>query len=350
MRRKLFLGLAGTVIALLVAEGMFWIQTGSLPPGPLYPGDVIAEPDATFDALVGWKLPPSKVIDEQNADYSVQYRSNPQGFRSPHNFDRLRGRTRRLVFVGDSYTFGSGVALEDTFASLLGNAWRRTRSFNLGIGAFGVDQMWLTLRHYGLALEPDLVVLSFIRNDLDRSLTAYRKDHIWREKPLFRIGKGRLQRVEPKDRPPAIWRFLQQKSRLFGLARKVESSLGRRFAVGYRWRLNRAIFEQIRDDCRTVAVPLLVVHLPVNRRHEVPMFAPEFEAMGIEFLDLTPLLPENAEDLYFPSDHHFNDRGHRFAAEAIREAIVQRDLLTRRSRAAQGAGARSPIVEMPDSR
>ncbi len=63
------------------------------------------------------------------------------------------------------------------------------------------------LVHYGLALEPTQVVLSFIREDLDRSLSAYRLGHVWLEKPLSALDDGEQVRVteESRSRPFAMW-------------------------------------------------------------------------------------------------------------------------------------------------
>ncbi len=146
-------------------------------------------------------------------------------------------------------------------------------------------------------------------------------------KPAFQLSNGKLVPMTEDSRPGALRSFLHQKSRLHRLGRKLEHSLSRRFAVGYRWRLNRALFTAIRDECRRVDLPLLVVHIPVNRRKPAPAFEREFADMEIEYLDLTPRLPANADALYYPRDRHFNAAGHRFAAEEIHRALVERDLL-----------------------
>ncbi len=292
----------------------------SLYPAPLYPGDVEAEIDRTVDPLIGWKLPPGETLIDETADFRVAYLGNPQGFRSPHDFSGP-APGRRIVFLGDSYTFGSGVEDDETFVARLERRLADTTCYNLGVGGFGIDQMWMTLEHYGLPLEPDAVVLTFIRNDLDRSLSAFRDGHIWLAKPTFRLVEGRLEPLTPENRPPPLTRWVQQELRLSGLWRRLESSLSRRFAVGYRWRLNRALFERIRDVTRAAGAGLLVVYVPINRGHAAPLFEREFREMGIDFLDLGPLLPEDPAALFYPRDRHFNAAGHRFAADAIEERL-----------------------------
>ncbi len=351
MKSRLLLASASTLVAILLCEALLWLFAGTVYPPPLYPGDVEPERDATFDPLVGWKLPPGAVLPEVTDEYSVTYRANRQGFRSRRDFSLERSSLesdpletsslerssleavspgapgRRIALIGDSYTFGSGVEDDETFAALLEARLPDTWCDNFGIGAWGIDQMWMALRHYALPLEPDLVILSFIRYDLDRSLSAYRRDHVWRWKPTFRLSGGELVPLTLDSRPGAAVRFLTQKSRLYRVWRKLENSLSRRFAVGYRWRLNRALFAAIRDDCRRAGVPLVVVHVPINRRSPAPVLAREFAELDVAFLDLEPLLPADADALYYPRDRHFNAAGHRFAAEAIHRFLVARGLV-----------------------
>ncbi len=326
MRYKLLLALASTAVAILLCELILWLFAGTIYPPPLYPGDARAVRDETFDPQLGWKLPPSATFPEVKDEYSVTYRSNRQGFRSGRDFT-LSVPGRRIAFLGDSYTFGSGVEDDETFAAVLETQLEDTWCDNFGIGAWGIDQMWLALRHAALPLAPDAVVLSFIRNDLDRSLSSYRRDHVWRWKPAFRLSGGELVPMTADNRPGAVKRFVHQSSRFYRQWRKLEHSLSRRWAIGYRWRLNRALFAAIRDDCRRAGVPLLVVHIPVNRRKPAPMFERGFADLGVEYLDLTPRLPADADALYYPRDRHFNAAGHRFAAGEIHRVLVDRDLL-----------------------
>ncbi len=322
---RLLVVVGATLAALVGCELLLALLGGEIYPPPLFPGDLVAVVDATTDPRIGWKLPPSSVSEETTADYSVVYRANRQGFRSPHDFDATWPGPR-LAFLGDSYTFGSGVAEGETFVDRLASRLSGVRCDNYGIGGFGIDQMWMTLRHEALPRRPQGVVLSFIRQDLDRALSAYRLGHVWRAKPTFRLEGDRLVAATTENLPPALERWLVQHSRLHRLWRRAESSLALRHPIGYRWRLHRALFSAIRDDCAAAGVPLLLVHLPVNRRSPAPLYAREFAALGIPFLDLASLLPARPEALYFPTDHHLTAEGHRFVAEKLAEELARRGM------------------------
>ncbi|MEZ5330820.1 MAG: SGNH/GDSL hydrolase family protein [Thermoanaerobaculia bacterium] len=316
----------GVTLALLLLLEALMALTGSYEPNPpLYPGDVEAVSDATTDPDVGWHLPPGVVSREETVDYRMRYRANRQGFRDRE--PEARPGRWRIAFLGDSYTFGSGVELRETFVRLIEKRHRGVRTDNFGIGGFGVDQMWATLRRYALGVSPDVVVLCFIHYDLDRSLTAYREGHAWLAKPTFKLADGSLRPLTRADRPTGLAGWLERRSHLVELWRRATFGLERTLPVGYRWRLNRALFAAVRDDCRAAGIPLVVVHIPVNRAAPAPSFAREMKRLGIAYLDLQPLLPDDFTPLYFPHDRHFTPAGHRWAADAIDAFLEERGLL-----------------------
>lgn len=318
---KLLLVAGSLILSLLVIEGLVRLSGSYRPDPPLYPGEREAVVDAGFDRHTGWKLPPSAEIPESRpGEFSVIYRSNAQGFRSPHDFDAPK-TGRRIALLGDSYTFGSGVPYGDTFAARLEAALPDTEVFNFGVGGWGIDQMWMALRHHALPREPDLVLVAFIRQDFNRSLSAYRLGHAWLEKPTFRWRNGELRRLTAADRPPPAWRAIVRESRLIEVLRRVDISLTRRQPWTYRWRLNRAIFAAMQEDAAAAGVPLAAVHLPTNNRRPVPYLEAEFQRLGIPFLDVTPLLPAEADPLYYPVDRHFTAAGHALVAGALVELV-----------------------------
>ena len=155
-RRKLYillLSTTATLLSLVLLEGSFRLFFGrATPKAPIYPGEREPAFNDYIDPLVGWKMPPNIEIQTKHLDRPVTYRSNSQGFRDARAFDIADNRCR-IVFLGDSFTFGTGVEAEETFAARV-EAELGIRSYNLGVTGFGIDQMLLTLRHYGLQLKP----------------------------------------------------------------------------------------------------------------------------------------------------------------------------------------------------
>jgi hypothetical protein len=84
----------------------------------------------------------------------------------------------RIAVVGDSVTFGEGVAhTEDTFPQVLEEALNReqrgvrVRVFNFGTSAYSVSVMTATLQHRMLEVEPDLVLMAIVPADFNLSRT-----------------------------------------------------------------------------------------------------------------------------------------------------------------------------------
>jgi hypothetical protein len=153
---------------------MGWVGKQYDPPGP----ELTADPDT------GWKMKPNQAFVWRREGQDDEYRANSAGFRSGHEFDPSDGRYS-IALVGDSYTWGSGAAYQDTFAALLEkDSLDKVVSWNFGILGFGVDQVWLSARHKALPMHPDLLVVGLINADFERSQIPHREGY---DKPTFRL-------------------------------------------------------------------------------------------------------------------------------------------------------------------
>jgi hypothetical protein len=159
--KKLLLLFGSLVFMLLFAEGLlrFFPLLRPLPRTYVGEYDNRQEKHHFFlvpDPLVGWKMRPK--ASEFNA----------QRFRAPSDFHQSQA-CKGIAFAGDSFTFGVGVRYEKTFASLTQAGVPGSCAYNMGIPGFGLDQIWLTVLTQALPLHPQLVVVSFISDDLTRS-------------------------------------------------------------------------------------------------------------------------------------------------------------------------------------
>jgi hypothetical protein len=135
------------------------------------------------DEILGW------VGGSKNTDI------NRQGFRDQKDFDRVDHSTERIrvMILGDSFMWGTGVASSESVPGLLQSWTSDTHSvFNLGVPGWGIDQMYLAYQRYKDKLSPHIVILTFIDDDILRVLEAYRK---WEglNKPSFEVHEGRLR-------------------------------------------------------------------------------------------------------------------------------------------------------------
>ncbi len=83
----------------------------------------------------------------------------------------------RLAFVGDSVTFGVGVATADTYPEVVQATLNRlqhrcpVKVFNFAVSSYSVKEMTATLQYRVPAVHPDLVVMGIIINDFDTGRT-----------------------------------------------------------------------------------------------------------------------------------------------------------------------------------
>ncbi len=129
----------------------------------------LAQPAAGKSALMPhatrtYTLEPGFRGRHQELDFSVPVVVNEQGLRGPAVAPK--GRRQRLLIVGDSATYGSGVAVEQIIPTLLGEQLgpEQVEVINGSIPVYSTVQEMLFLAEEGLAYEPDLVILAFSPN------------------------------------------------------------------------------------------------------------------------------------------------------------------------------------------
>ena len=159
--KKLWGNLAAAAISLLVIliilEAVFRIL---FPFGPAFPKGAYLEHPA-----LGYTLAPNQSFTVQDTDFTYTVKTNSQGFRDGEEVPQEK---KRVVVVGDSYAFGTGVENDETFASKIEN--ENIQAFNLGVGGYGTVQEVRMAREQ-LGLDPDVVVLQFFNgNDVQDSL------------------------------------------------------------------------------------------------------------------------------------------------------------------------------------
>lgn len=143
-----------------------WAASHLAREGEATPGEL--SPLFMHDPVVGWRPRPLVRLPGVT--------TNSAGMRTSVEVPLARtpGR-RRVLLVGDSYTWGDNVADEHTFGHLL--AARHLPGWdvlNLGIPGSGTDQQLLMFHEHGRRFGPDAVVLGFFVRDYPRNLVTFR--------------------------------------------------------------------------------------------------------------------------------------------------------------------------------
>jgi lysophospholipase L1-like esterase len=145
----------------------------------------------------GWALKPG--LREEAVFRGKALSSNSRGLRGSREFalEKPAGVTRILAF-GDSFTFGEDVGDEEAWPRRLEAKLPGVEVLNFGVHGYGHDQMLLYLQEEGLRYHPDVVLLGFLSDDMERNLLAFR-DYA---KPRYVLEGGRLRLTHVPVPPP----------------------------------------------------------------------------------------------------------------------------------------------------
>lgn len=230
----------------------------------------------------------------------VRVATNADGLRGPGLPAAKAPGTTRLLALGDSFTFGDAVELEEAWPWRLqellnqGVAGRRYEVVNAGVSGYGTGQMRLLYASLEERLRPDVAVLGLtVVNDLLDNLCIEEASYRPRTAaPCFTLEGGRLHLTPPAPpapAPPAAWRphlrvidfMLKQAKRLTvwhpGLL-QLASRIGYRPELPYMpatvaswydprysepgWRLTRRLLLELHDDLAARDVTFIVIVIP----------------------------------------------------------------------------------------
>lgn len=255
------------------------------------------------------------------------FRTNAEGFRD-EAFPEAKGRKEyRVLFVGDSFTFGQGVARSGTFPRLLEQRWRSeplvagktVRVINGSKLGWNILEEAAFVEHRAPGLSPDLIVLVTIPNDGEAGATEEHFHDRWITRSL--LWRSHLVR----------WlyiRWLWISLEVLHPERNLIAHLNDLWAPGSpsltRYQEGVAA---IANAARRLHVPLLQVAFPMFHKLQdgYPLSAFHEEARriaadhDIPFLDLlTSYRGRSPRSLSVSAtDVHPNETAHAIAADAI---------------------------------
>ena len=339
-----------------------------------------------YDQFLGWKNKPLAEGYLTIPDSKTFVKINSKGLRDrEHSYSRKRG-IFRILALGDSFTWGYGVDLEDAFVKkldvFLGDKFE---VINAGVAAYGTDQELVYLEKEGLKYKPDVILVNFANNDFRWDNHADK--HGYYPKPRFILENEqlRLANVPLPDFKGDKWEALVQKqasdleghgakdtktkkrgfkaflkrntkvypvlskslkSLRYKLLRKLRTipKIGRAFS---KMRLSfdddkvdleitKAMFLKIKEDAAAIGAEMAVFIIPYRSALEklpdpgINEFIEFFKQNGIPCLyPYERFLQESQKGrkLFFDHDDHWSTEGHLIAAEEIHSFLKKERLI-----------------------
>jgi lysophospholipase L1-like esterase len=268
----------------------------------------------------------------------VAFRTNSSGFRGPDLVDFDGKRDFVILVLGDSYAFGYGVESAQAFPALLEtrlrgeHPGRRVRVINLGIPGYDTSQELAVLREWGPQLHPQLVLLQYHLNDIQRHPET---DDGVRGTPRRAAEPG----VAGAERRMHLLRFLLPRlaavARPLGLPVKTTATaeIGDYVANEPAWQHNQQTLQEVFKAARSMGARIGVLVVPylvaLNDRHPP---APAYQAV-LRFCATNGIPAVNALD-YFKGhraghmwinafDGHPNVAGHTLLAQAAADLVAK---------------------------
>lgn len=333
-----------------------------------------------YDPLLGWSLRPgaSVLTDMTERGIHNHIDVNSLGLRDREvTVTRPRGR-RRILIVGDSIAFGSGLDAGERFSDLIGrDLGDSVEVINAGVPGWGNDQEMLFYEQRLRRLKPDVVVLSFtggndvVNNALDGALLE------GGTKPRFELAADSLVMIPPAPQAEPGFttrvKAVLHKSRLVVFTKRRLMRLAYRHQVqeetshqlhgfeSYRdlshwsayenppddatesaWKVTEAIIARFAADCRADSARFVLFAMPLklevddawradvikgthadpsrlDMKYPYRRLATLCAARGIEYYYPIDEFRSAAarETIYFQKDSHPNVRGNAIAADYL---------------------------------
>lgn len=113
-------------------------------------------------------------------DVRIPFNTNSHGFRDYEYPEEKPEGTIRIVCLGDSFTAGDGVYMEETYPkileSILNERYGELNKFeviNTAVVSYSTAEEWYVLRKWGMRFDPDIVLIGFYLNDSSPSTWRY---------------------------------------------------------------------------------------------------------------------------------------------------------------------------------
>lgn len=343
--------LCGIAVALLLGEGVIrlWDPPVSRP--------ALIQIHRTSDVF-GWELVPgASGVGMLGEVIEI----NAAGQRDVDHPALPAAGVPRIVAIGDSFTFGMGVARDDTWPrqleARLAAKGTAVEVVNLGVIGYNTWQYLEVLRRRALALRPALVVVAFFVDDVTASFHPRELDPDWEPSNPF------AQVLRDRATASHLLNFLRNARDLLEVRTRAWRGAGHLQGVEQRRRdmdgnplaafphILRGTFREIRyaqfreavgrlaASAAGAEVPMLAVFVPDStqlhdsgRQHVNGFLAEVAREADVPFADATPAFETRSdpESLFlFPIDAHPNPEGQGLIARTVADAIVLHRLLER---------------------
>lgn len=283
-----------------------------------------------------------------SGEFSFETRHSSLGIRDVEHGPKKPPGTFRILGLGDSFTYGTGAAFEDTYLVRLERLLNQrpgthpnVEIIKAGIPRYFPEPERLFLEHYGLAFEPDLVIVTFIPNDVIDTYMGL--DAVKPSDDGFLMTREALELGRLGH-----WLFLHSHAARMVLAKWVAHRISAKNPVSTNevfvangryekaWQRVEEEYRRMVDLAGSRGARLVIVQIPDHGPWDMPgasypakRLSAWAAANGAFFIDTMPALAaaSSSEKLYWDVDPHCNAAGYRVVAEAVNRGLTEHGLV-----------------------
>ncbi len=309
--------------------------------------------------IYDWELKPgARGVGLQGETIEI----NSHGFRDLEKPINKPNNVKRIAVLGDSFTFGMAVNLEDTFVKqlegLLNQQDYRVETLNFGVIGYHLWQYVALLENKTFEYKPDLIVIGIFLDDIMGTVPPDTSDPEWRPRnPFEQIISKKHQGGKLR-----LWNIIRNVNKL--LETKFRYKRGHTYLQGieerkkligpddpghayYKAQIGDLDQKYYDDMARSLAkvkklarennTPVIILYIPdgsqlheSKRQHINDFLTATATLLGIPLIDATPEFEAflDPRELYlFPMDAHTSPKGHSVMAELLFEEIKNQRML-----------------------
>lgn len=199
--RKLVIYAAYLMIVLLILPEAFLRLCGYH--GESYKGNIIR-----YDSRLGWGLIPNANGFDSEFEWRVRYKVNEDGLRE-RTIEAKKGKDAfRILVLGDSFVEGYGIRQDRRFSDLMEKILlaqgKRVEVINAGVRGYNLGQYYVFFKTLYEKYAPDLVIIAAVSGDLDVVTDTMLVDNATvYYRPYFTPGSALTVKGLPVPRPDA---------------------------------------------------------------------------------------------------------------------------------------------------
>ncbi|MFC1823762.1 SGNH/GDSL hydrolase family protein [Thermodesulfobacteriota bacterium] len=309
-----------------------------------------------YSPVLGYKLSPL-LRDRYISTNSHGLRDQEFSLSRPEGIKRILG-------IGDSFTFGYKVDLDECYLKQLQSRLNKNRYrwevINAGVTGYNMWQYLAYFKHYGYKFEPDIVSIGVYFDDFYGDPPTIKQPSVHQR--YHSLSSVRLNNFirNTVDLMKIRYRYLFE-------AKWLRSIEDRRLYIErtqYNLLLNGSSKEELYDNfeqrlqefaeiAKERNIYVIVIFIP----DIIQVHNPKFQAVNkalesmcrkleVEFLDITPFfeaIPDIKSLYLLPHDAHTSPKGHRIIAREVEKRVRKMNIESQLSRNKIGNSQRKPV-------